>query len=99
MPNYTYICPGCEATTVANYPMAARPETTQCEECGAQAEYQLTGTGLVIREAYLDGTRRAGWSDLREASALNKQIAAQSDSEERGRIAQQIRDLGIKVKQ
>jgi putative FmdB family regulatory protein len=99
MPTYTYMCDICETECSELFPMASRPDTVKCPECGGEAEYRIAAPGLVLKEAFLDGTKRKGWAEMKEASKLNRQMSVQPDRKDKDRIAGQIRQLGVKVRQ
>jgi predicted nucleic acid-binding Zn ribbon protein len=98
MPNYTFICDVCESATEEHFRFADRPDTIQCA-CGGTAQHTITPVGLMVKEAYLDGTRRKGWADMREASKLNKEMGKQKDDKGRKEIANQIRKLGVDIQE
>lgn len=97
-PTYTYTCAICESATEEFYKYAERPETIKCL-CGGTASHTITATGLVMKEAFLDGTKRKGWEDLKEASRLNKEIGKQNNEEDKKKIASQIKRLGVQVRE
>ena len=96
MPTYSYQCDTCGSTTEEFHKYSERPDTITCA-CGGTAQHTITAVGLMVKEAYLDGTRRKGWSDMREASKLNKEKASARDDKSRKEIANQIRKLGVKI--
>jgi putative FmdB family regulatory protein len=97
MPTYTYSCEQCGSTTEEFHKYSERPDTITCA-CGGSASHTITGTGLMIKEAFLDGTRRKGWAEFKEASKLNKEANVQRDNAEKKRIAQEIRKMGVEIK-
>lgn len=98
MPNYSYQCTQCDSVTEEFYKYSERPDTTQCA-CGGVANHTITAVGLMVKEAYLDGTRRKGWADMKEASKLNKEIGKQKDDASKKQIASQIRRLGVQIRE
>lgn len=98
MPNYTYTCIVCESATEEFYKYIERPDSIQCA-CGGTAFHTITAVGLMVKEAYLDGTKRKGWSDLKEASKLNKEIGKAKNDTEKKQIANQIKKLGVQVRE
>lgn len=97
MPTYTYECRECESFTEDFYKFSDRPDTITCA-CGAVADHTITAVGLMTKEAYLDGTKRKGWGDMKEASKLNKESNVSKDAESRKQIASEIRKMGVQLK-
>jgi hypothetical protein len=75
--------------------MANRPEVIDCA-CGEKAHYRIAAPNLMLKEAFLDGTRR--FDKVREASALNKEMTKEKDSSGKKQIANEIRKLGVKLR-
>lgn len=98
MPTYEFKCVECESINVEQFSMASRPDEIKCA-CGSPAKYMISAPNLVLKEAYLDGTRRKGWAELREASALNKEIGLQKTDKDKKRIEKQIKQLGVRVRE
>jgi hypothetical protein len=92
MPNYDYCCDTCDSITVEQYKIAEKPETITCA-CGGTAKFQI-GAPMVMGTALPDGTKRKGWAQLREASKLNKSMAA-AKPENRREMAKEIKKLGV----
>jgi putative FmdB family regulatory protein len=97
MPNYSFSCEVCESITVENFRMADRPEEITCA-CGGKSHRMIEMPNLMIKEAYVDGTRRKGWSEFKEASKLEKESNVTRDAESRKKIASEIRKLGVNIK-
>lgn len=98
MPNYSYSCTECASITEEFFKYSERPDTVQCV-CGGVANHTITAVGLMVKEAYLDGTKRKGWSDMKEASKLNKEIGKAKGDAEKKQIANQIRKLGVQIRE
>lgn len=96
MPTYTFQCDECGSSTEEFYKYSERPETIQCA-CGGKASHTITAVGLMVKEAYLDGTKRKGFADLKEASKLNKEKARARDDSNRRELAAEIRKMGVKL--
>lgn len=97
MPNYEYYCMKCDITVTAQFPYDKRPEMVECTHCGNPgAEYLISAPNLMVKEALPDGTKRKGWSDLKEASKLNKEMAVTKEDGNKKRIASEIRRLGVR---
>lgn len=97
MPTYSYRCRECESVTEDFYKFSDRPDTITCA-CGSVADHTITAVGLMTKEAYLDGTKRKGFGDLKEASKLNKLANVSSDRESKRQIANEIRRMGVQLK-
>lgn len=97
MPTYTYLCAECESSTEEFFKYSERPETVTCA-CGGTASHTITPVGLMVKEAYLDGTKRKGWADVKEASKLNREMNVTRDAESRKQIAQEIRKTGAQIR-
>ena len=97
MPTYTYQCRECESFTEDFFKFSDRPDTITCA-CGAVADHTITAVGLMTKEAYLDGTKRKGFQDLKEASKLNRLSNIQKDGESKRQIASEIRRMGVQLK-
>jgi len=98
MPNYVYACNVCGSTTEEFFKYSERPDNITCA-CGGVANHTITAVGLMVKEAYLDGTKRKGWSEMKEASKLNKEIGKAKDDKEKKQIANQIKKLGVQVRE
>lgn len=97
MPNYDYHCEECESINVENHPMTSRPETSVCA-CGGKSHYKISAPNLMIKEAFLDGTKRKGWAEMREASKLNKEMVTQKNTADRKKIEKQIKQMGVQIR-
>lgn len=98
MPNYEYQCTECDSITVEMFPMATKPDDVVCA-CGGKAEFKISTPNLMIKEAYRDGYKRDGWDKMKEASAMNKEIGKQKDEKSKKQIADQIKKMGVRVRQ
>lgn len=95
MPNFLYLCEVCESESFHNFRFEDRPKEVECS-CGGRAEYRISMPNVVGKASFLDGHKRKGWSELRDAAALNKEKAvAKGDS--RKSLEKEIRKLGVKV--
>lgn len=90
MARYQFHCENCEQDMDLDFPIGTRPDETQCPECTGLAKYVFIAPAIMTH-SYLDGTRRKGWQDMREASKLNK-LAANLDpnSTERKAIEKEV---------
>jgi hypothetical protein len=95
MPSYTYFCPDCEAKTYEQFKFSERPETIKCLVCQGTAEYRIDMPGIT-RASYVDGTKRKGWSEIREANKL-VQAAAVSKPDTAKEIRKEIKKMGVRV--
>lgn len=93
MPVYEFQCVDCESINVEQFPMADRPEHISCM-CGGKANRIISMPNLMIKEAYLDGTKRKGFSELKEANRLHRERDNVRDSSEKKKMADEIRKLG-----
>lgn len=92
LPNYSFYCEeGHE--TVVNLPWDARGDTTECESCGQPAEYKISAPNIT-RASFVDGTKRAGFSEGREALKIQREAKSHADRKE---IAAEIKKMGVKV--
>lgn len=64
-----------------------------CPDCGESQGYKTLSTPMVMTASYPDGKKR--FSDMKEAAKL-KTLKSTSRTEERTRISQEIRKLGVK---
>lgn len=101
MPNYSWQCRDCEVSVEIHRPMAQSDIPPGAEfECLCprhkaiqwQRVYEMPGT---TKESFLDGHKRKGWSELKEAAKLQRE-AAVSSRDKRKEIAQEIRRMGVK---
>lgn len=92
-PTYEFQCVECESVNVEEFRMAERPESITCA-CGGKANYKISMPNRAFKEAYLDGTKRKGFSELKEANRLHRVRDTTRDSEERKRISSEITRLG-----
>jgi putative FmdB family regulatory protein len=98
MPQYTFSCETCGSDTLEIFRMADRPDRISCA-CGGDAVRIIELPNLIIKEAYIDGTKRKGWAEMREASKLNIEIGKQKDDKGKKQIADQIKKLGVQIRQ
>lgn len=97
-PTYEFHCEVCESITVEQFSMSARPDSIECV-CGGKSHYRISAPNLMLKEAMLDGTKRKGWAEMREASKLNKEIGLQRTEQDKKRIEHQIKRLGVQVRE
>lgn len=94
-PSYEYHCTECAQTTIEIHPISNRPSTIKCKACGEmKAEYRMSAP-TVLKASFLDGQRKL--TDLKETNKLNAQKREARSSEERKRIAQEIKKIGIQT--
>ena len=96
MPNYTYVCGECESSTEEFSRYADRPETVPCA-CGGVASHTITATGLVMKEAYIDGTRRKGFSEIREANKLQRELRGRGSETDKKMIRSELKKLKVET--
>lgn len=96
-PNYEYICYECEAMDIQHFPLNQRPDVSHCSRCGLEVKYTISAPAFT-KASYLDGTKRKGWADLREANRLSKE-ASVSRKETAKEIRQEIKRMKVKVEQ
>jgi putative FmdB family regulatory protein len=94
MPTYDYRCDTCDSVLTCFYKIADKPQTVKCD-CGGTADAML-GAPMVLKASYLDGQRRKGFADLKEASKL-KAMANDSRADVRKDIQKEIKKMGVKV--
>ena len=92
MPTYEFQCTVCDSINVEQFRMAERPDHIKCA-CGGRANYIISMPNLMVKEAMLDGTRRKGFAELKEANKLNRERDNIRDSGKRKRIADEIKKL------
>ncbi len=92
-PNYDFHCSQCDSTTIEHFRIADRPESITCA-CGGTAKFQIAAT-MIMQTALPDGTRRKGWSEMREASKINKAMAVTKNDSTKREMAAEIRKLGV----
>lgn len=93
MPTYEFQCTVCDSVNVEQFRMAERPDHIECM-CGGRANYLISMPNLIVKEAMLDGTRRKGFAELKEANKLNRVRDNVRDTTERKKIAEEIKRLG-----
>lgn len=96
-PNYDYACETCDSVTIENFRIAERPDSITCA-CGGTAKFRIAAPNLM-QASFPDGTRRKGWSELREASKLNKAMAVEKKADRKREMAAEIRKMGVKISQ
>ena len=95
MPTYLYQCFECGDTTDGFFSLKeVRPEKIPCKSCDAQAEYQIHGPQIIHRKSFVDGQKRKGWKDLREASKLNRLAAGEDDQKKKEEILKEGKKIG-----
>lgn len=95
MATYTYSCQFCGIRSYEQHKFEDRPERIACHECQGVATYIIDTPGLT-KASYIDGTKRKGWSEFREANSLVKE-AAVSKRGTANEIRKEIRKMGVKV--
>lgn len=96
MPNYDYVCGNCEHREELIVPYSERlSREIPCEICGHRLEWQFPAP-TVMRASYVDGTKRKGWEDMRQANKLVKE-AAVSKPETAREIRKEIAKRKVKV--
>lgn len=98
MPNYGFLCEDCGTVTEEFHKISGRPDGIVCA-CGGIAHHQISTPAIVGKASFLDGQRRKGWSDLKEASKLNVEAAGTKKQDTKKEIAKEIKKLGVKVSQ
>lgn len=68
-----------------------------CTNCGENTGKRVMSSPNVTRASYVDGTRRKGFRDLKEASKLNIQ-ASNSRDETKKEIHKEIRKMRVDIK-
>jgi putative FmdB family regulatory protein len=102
MPNYDYHCAACDTVQTILVPYEKRDDPgVPCPGCGAYGPGNECLERLMVmpnttRASYVDGHRRKGWDDLREANKLAREKAV-AKGESRKEIAREIRKLGVRV--
>lgn len=91
MPNYSYYCESCETTSDHLFRIGSRPDTAPCGECDKSAIYVLVPPAIMTH-AYLDGTKRKGFQDLKEASKLNRLAAGTDNQAEKQTLKNEIQN-------
>lgn len=94
-PMYDFLCPECETGEERNVPYAER-EDQQCHTCG-KVLLRMFPAPMVLSASFPDGHKRKGWSEMREASKLNKE-SANSPHDRRKEIEKEIKKLGVDIK-
>lgn len=90
MPTYDFVCSVCSEPEIIQAPYEAR-DMQLCTICGSPTVRQLSAPHST-KASYVDGVRRKGWADMREASALNKEAAGSSSNETKAAISKEIRN-------
>ena len=73
-----------------------RPEVAPCPDCGAEAQYRISMPNITGKASFLDGHKRKGWADLKEANKLVRE-AASSKKDTAKEIRQEIKKLKVRV--
>lgn len=95
---YYYKCKSCEDTVRVEW--TDRVETpNDCAVCGHKEEFQWLGgeAPSVMMHAYLDGVKRPGFAEAKEASKLTREASnTAGNSQTRKEIKKEILKMGIK---
>lgn len=67
----------------------------KCPICEEEAFYRQLKMPSNTKASFVDGTKRKGWSDIKEAAKLKRE-AAVSRGDKRKEIAAEIRKMGVK---
>lgn len=94
-PTYDFYCTTCDSKTDHFSTYENRPEKIECA-CGGDAFYSISAPNLMLKGAFLDGTKR--FDKMREASKLNKEIGKQNNDADKKRISNEIRKMGVKLR-
>lgn len=89
MARYLFHCSSCDTDTDLDYPIGTRPDQAPCPVCAKVAEYVLVPPGIMTH-SYLDGQKRKGYQDIREASKLNVEAASTDDPQKKKEIHAEI---------
>lgn len=93
MPNYEYLCQQCSCVTEKEYKYEERPKLISCQYCGEPAQYWISAPNVVGKASYLDGQKREGWAELKEAAKLEKHAAVEPNVATRKAIQNEIRNI------
>lgn len=99
MPTYDFQCLGCDTIVDHFVPYERRDDPDQvplCLVCGGAEHRRLFPAPRVMSASLPDGTKRRGWSDLKEAAKLNVE-AAGSKRDTAREIRKEIKRIGVKV--
>ncbi len=77
MPNYNYKCKDCEHRFDLVVKYAEREDLQTCEICFGPSERQMV-MPAVMKAAYPDGHKRAGFADLKALARLSE-VKANTD--------------------
>lgn len=97
---YEWQCSECEVVVEIQRPIAEcntppdREVACLCEQ--SQWKRVFSMPMVVGKASYLDGQKRPGWQDLKEAAKLEKE-AANSRQDKKKEIAAEIRKLGVRT--
>lgn len=75
------------------FPMGQRPEQVACDECGGMSKFKLIPPGIMTH-SYLDGQKRKGYQDLKEASKLNVLASRTDNQAEKAEIKKELNKTG-----
>lgn len=96
MPSYDYKCTTCEQKFIEVVKYDQREDKQLCPDCGTSTGVYCISAPNITRASYVDGTKRKGFSEMKEAAKLNRE-AAHSGTEKRREIEKEIRRMGVKV--
>lgn len=95
MPTYNYRCDNCDVVHIESFPIANRPDSVGCPLCGESAHYEIAAVAFT-KASYVDGHKRKGWADFKEANKLVRE-AAVSKKDTAREIRKEIKKMGVKV--
>lgn len=93
MPTYEYLCQSCSLVTENQSKYEERPKLINCKYCQQPAQLWISTPAVVGKASYLDGQKREGWAELKEAAKLEKKAAVEPNVETRKAIQREIRNI------
>lgn len=100
MPLYSYVCSKCKEEGESFVSFSKREEAWDCESCGEKEGMKYTIAAPKVLDSgsatLLDGTKRAGWDEMRKISQIRKE-AVNLPREKRQKHREEVRKLRGKV--
>lgn len=95
MPRYAFQCEECQYIMDRDYRLTeVRPECLSCEACGKNSNYLLIPP-LPMLKSTLDGQKRKGYQDLKEASKLNVLASRTDDPKEKAALKNEMKKTRV----
>lgn len=89
-------CPDCNETWDDIVGTDEKDNKFKCPYCLSDNASRTFSAPNFTRASYVDGVKRAGFQEFKEAAKLNKESAV-SGNDKKKEIAREIRKMGVRV--